>query len=675
MTKAEARTRLIKLRQAIDQYRYDYHVLDRATISPAALDSLKHELSQIESLFPDLITPDSPSQRVAGQPLPGFTKVRHTNRMWSLADAFSETELRDWDQRWRKLQPHAITDYLVDLKLDGLAINLRYDRGLLIQAATRGDGLVGEDVTLNVRTIEAVPLRLRTGDLPSGPAKQVATGTVEVRGEVVMLKHDFARLNKRQASLGQPVFANPRNVAAGSIRQLDARVAASRTLSFYAWELVTDLGQDTLADCYRLLTKLGLPVNPKAVVCHDLNHIIAVHRQVNAERDKLPFWIDGVVVKINMQTLYQQLGFVGKTPRAAVAWKFSAAQVTTVVKDIVVQVGRTGALTPVAHLEPVEVAGTTVSRATLHNADEVARLDVRVGDTVILQKAGDIIPEVVKVLHQLRPPATTSWVMPTHCPVCRSKTLRRQGEVATYCPNPACLAQHRESLYHFVSKKAFDITGLGPSTVDVLIEENLVKEPADFFHLQAKNLIGLPLFAELKSDKLIAAIKQARRVRLDRCIYALGIRHVGEQTAIDLAMHFGSLDKFITAAQVPEEIAKVKNIGPIVANSIHAWLSLKRHQKSWRNLIAEVKIQPMEKLTATPISGQTVVVTGTLDALSREEAEEAIRAAGGQVSSSVSAKTNLVVVGKEPGSKAARAAALGVRTINESEFLRLIREK
>ncbi len=669
LSKSEAERRLAQLRAAIDQYRYEYHVLDRQSISDAALDSLKRELTQLEERHPELITPDSPSQRIGGAPLLGFTKVPHSQRMNSLADVFSVDELRAWDERWRKLQPQGRTGYLIDLKLDGLAVNLRYDRGLFVQAATRGDGLVGEDVTRNVKTIEAVPLRLRTASL-SATHRRALTGIVEVRGEIVMLKKDFAALNRRQEKLGQLVFANPRNVAAGSIRQLDPSIAASRKLSFYAWELVSDLGQRTLSDAYDLLRRLGLPVNPRATTGASLDDIIRFHQQVFADRDRLPFWIDGIVVKVDDRRLYRDLGIVGKTPRAAVAWKFAAEQVTTVVEDIAVQVGRTGALTPVAHLRPVEVAGTTVARATLHNADEVARLNVRVGDTVVIQKAGDVIPDVVQVIMNLRPKTAPPWRMPIHCPVCRSAVHRRTGEVVAYCSNPKCPARERESLYHFVSKKAFDITGLGPSTVDVLIEEGLVKEPADFFHLQSDDLVGLPLFAEIKSEKLTAAVDSARRVRLDRFIYALGIRHVGEQTAIDLARYFGSIKQLMAAAAL--SIARVPNVGSVVAESIQAWFELTRNRKLVARLMREVRIMPMESLRHTPLFGKTVVITGSLATMSREEAEEAVRRAGGKTSGSVSAKTAYVVVGSEPGSKATKAKKLKVPTLAETEFKKLL---
>ncbi len=669
LTKVQARARLAVLRRAIDEYRYQYHVLDRLDISEAALDSLKHELAQLEEEYPDLVTADSPSQRVAGQVRPGFTKIRHQARMVSLADAFSREELEQWDQRWRKLRPSAKTEYLIDLKLDGLAMSLVYQNGVLIQAATRGDGQVGEDVTNNIKTIEAIPLSLRTIDLAATQKKLVA-GRVEIRGEVVMRKNEFEALNRRQVQAGEQVFANPRNVAAGSIRQLDPKITASRKLHFHAWELVTDFGLATLEEGYKLMMSLGLPVNPKRKVCATLEQVDAFHQSILRQRESLPFWIDGAVVKLNNRRLYDDLGLIGKTPRAAVAWKFTAEQATTIVEDIQVQVGRTGALTPVAHLRAVQVAGTTVARATLHNADEIARLDVRIGDTVIIQKAGDIIPNIMSVILKLRPAKSRPWAMPQRCPVCASPTRRTSREVAVYCSNQHCPARQREGLYHFVSKKALDINGLGPSTVDVLVEENLVHEPADFFSLTSNQLVGLPLFAELKSDKLVESIAAVKKVRLDRFIYALGIRHVGEQTAIDLSHHFSNLQKLMEATS--EDIAAVPNVGTVVAKSIYDWFNLNKNKSVVAHLLRHITLAAAPKAVSGKLGGKTVVVTGSLETMTREEAEEAIRAAGGKTASSVSAKTGYVVVGADPGSKADKAKTLGVTILSEEEFKKLV---
>lgn len=670
LSKSQAKKRLEHLRDVINDYRYQYHVLDREPISEAALDSLKHELTQIEVHYPDLITPDSPSQRVAGQPLPQFHKVTHRQRMFSLADVFSADELGAWDERWRKLRQAAKTEYLVDLKLDGLALSLVYDRGFLELGATRGDGFIGEDVTQNVRTIEAIPLRLRTSQLSSAAKKAVDSGRIEIRGEAVMPTKEFAALNKRQLAAGQPAFANPRNVTAGSIRQLDPKITASRHLDFFAWELVTDLGQTTLGQAYELMRAMGLKVNPRAKTCTTLADVAAAHQAIQQERAKLPFWIDGTVVKINDRQLYQDLGFVGKTPRAAVAWKFSAEQATTVVEDIVVQVGRTGALTPVAHLRPVQVAGTTVARATLHNADEIKRLDVRLGDTVIIQKAGDIIPEVVEVIMKLRPTGAKPWQMIKRCPVCRHPVSRKPGEVIHYCPNQRCPARQREHLYHFISRPAFDMTGLGPSTIDLLVEEGLVKQPADFYRLKADQLIGLPLFAEKKAKNLIEAIAARRRIPLDRFILALGIRHVGQETARQLAQHFRSLPAVMTASQ--EELRRADDIGDVVGASIVEYFSEPRHRQNVKDLLTYVTVTGTPPAVKGSLAGQTFVVTGTLKRMSRPEAEDKIHQAGGKASSSVSKKTSYVVVGENPGSKAAAAQRHQVPILTEEQFEKIL---
>ncbi|MBI4092619.1 MAG: NAD-dependent DNA ligase LigA [Candidatus Kerfeldbacteria bacterium] len=666
----QIRERAARLRKEIEHHRYLYHVLNRQEISEAALDSLKHEIKKLEDEHPEIITPDSPTQRVAGQPLPELKTVRHGQRMLSLEDAFSPAELQAWEKRWQKLAPHVKTSYLVDLKLDGLAISIVYSKGLLTGGSTRGDGVTGEDVTHNVRTIESLPIRLRLDDLAAGERRQVVTGDVEIRGEVVMPKRVFQELNDHQKKAERPVFANPRNVAAGSIRQLDPKLAAGRKLDFFAWELVTDLGQPTLKASYDLIRKLGVKVNPRAVVCDGVKEVAALHQRIGKQRDDLPFQIDGLVVKVNDRQLYQRLGVVGKAPRAAVAYKFAAEQATTVVEGIKVQVGRTGALTPVALFRPVQVAGTTVSRATLHNADEIARLDVRIGDTVVIAKAGDIIPDVVQVLKNLRPRHTKPFHMPRHCPVCQQPAVRRQGEAIHFCVNHRCPARRREGLYHFASKKALDIDGLGPSTIDALVDEGIVREPADFFHLRADQLQELPLFAEKKAANLITAIAKSHQVPLDRFLFGLGIRHVGEQTAIDLGQHFRSVDALIKATA--EEIADVPNIGSIVGESIVGFFQDPKNRKQVSRLRQILTIVPPQRPQSAKLKRKVVVVTGTLDQLSREEAHARIRAAGGTVGTSVTKKTTYLVAGENPGLKLEVAKKLGVQTIDEKTFLRMV---
>lgn len=664
------RARAEKLRREIEHHRYLYHVRNEQVISDAARDSLMHELHRLELEHPSLVTPDSPTQRVSGEAMPELAKVTHEHRMLSFEDVFSFEELAAWDVRWRKRVPDATTDYLVDLKLDGLAISLVFEKGLLVRGATRGDGTVGEDVTHNVRTIDAIPLRLSTEHLAPEIRQRVLGGTVEVRGEVVMPKKDFEALNRRQTKAGLPEFANPRNVAAGSIRQLDPKLAAARKLDFYAWELVTDLGQETIGESYALIRKLGVKVNPHTVVCTSLDEVQAFHERMYQEREKMDFWIDGVVVKVNQRRLFARLGIAGKAPRAAVAYKFPAEQVTTVVEDIRPQVGRTGALTPVAHLKPVQVAGTTVARATLHNMDEIERLDVRIGDTVIIQKAGDIIPDVVQTLVNLRPKHAKRFAMPRLCPVCRTPVKRKDGEVIMYCVNPTCPARQREGLYHFVSKKAFDIDGLGPQTIDVLMDEGLVSTAKDFFTMKEGQLVGLPLFAETKAANLIASIHAARRVPLNRFIYALGIRHVGEQTAIDIAHHFRTIQALMEADE--NTIAQVPNIGAVVARSIIHYFSSAHSKQLIREFERLLTILPPPKATSAVFADAAVVVTGTLHGMSREQAHERIRAAGGTVATSVGKKTSYLVAGEHPGSKLVQAQKLGVKVLSEDEFVRML---
>lgn len=664
------RERAEKLRQEIERHRYLYHVLDRQEISDAAVDSLKHELSQIEAEHPDLITSDSPTQRVGGEPIPELRSVRHQERMLSLNDVFSFDELMGWEQRWRKLSPRSATEYLVDLKLDGLAISLVYDRGSLALGATRGDGTTGEDVTHNVRTVESVPLRLRIEELKASERRIVEAGRVEIRGEIVMLKKDFERLNKEQARRGLPAFANPRNVAAGSVRQLDPKLAAQRRLTFYAWELVTDLGQRTIAQSYDLMKLLGIKVNPRHVTCSSIEEARSFHGRVERDRESLPFLVDGIVVKINDRRLYDRLGVSGKSPRAAAAYKFPAEQATSIVDDIRVQVGRTGALTPVANFRPVQLAGTTVCRATLHNAGEIDRLGVRIGDTVIIQKAGDIIPDVVGVLKNLRPRHARAFRMPDRCPVCRSVTHREKDGAITYCSNPHCPARERESLYHFASKRALDIDGLGPNTIDVLVDEGIVREPADFFALKAENLSGLPLFAEKKAENLVRSIRAVRKIPLSRFIFGLGILHVGEQTAIDLANHFRTMTALRNASL--EDLRSVPNIGDVVAKSIVRYFELSRNTQRLGRLLSYLTILPPPKPKSAKLSGKVVVVTGSLERISREEAHARIRAAGGTVGTSITEASSYLVVGEKPGSKLRDAELKGIPVISEDEFLRMV---
>lgn len=683
MDRQQAKQRIEKLRKVIDYHRYLYHVLNRQEISDAALDSLKHELYTLELKYPEFITPDSPTQRVAGSVLEGFAKVRHEVPMISLEDIFSEEELKDWQDYLKRLAPHHFSqksgegvDYFAELKIDGFAISLIYENGIFLAGATRGDGKVGEDVTQNLKTIESIPLSLEIrGKLPNKEiaknlSKLIDRGKIEIRGEVYMEKKAFEKFNEEQKKKGLPTFANPRNLAAGSIRQLDPKLAASRPLKFLAYDIITDFGQTRHSQEHRILTALGFKTDPGRE-CQSLEEIVEFWREKAKKRETLPFLIDGLVINLDDNSLFKKLGVVGKTPRGSRAFKFAPKQAATVIEDIKLQVGRTGAVTPVAHLRPVQVGGVTITRATLHNEDEIKRLGVKIGDTVIVGRAGDVIPDIVKVLPELRTGKEREFHFPKNCPVCEVKLERPESEVIWRCPNPNCGARKRESLYHFTSKKAFDIEGLGPKIIDQLIDENLISSASDLFELKEGDLIPLERFAEKKTQNIIEAIQNSKKIPLVRFIYALGIRHVGEETAISLANFFGGIDKLRRAFQ--EELEKIPDIGPEVSKSIYDWFKAKRNQKLIDDLIqAGVKILPPEKV-GKKLTGRTFVLTGTLETITREETKEKIRLLGGEISETVSKKTDYVVVGKGPGLKLVIAKKLGVKIIDESEFLKLIK--
>lgn len=680
MNKQQAKIRVEKLKAEINHHRYLYHVLDKQEISDAALDSLKHELDQLERQFPEFITADSPTQRVGGQPLAEFKKVIHKTPMLSLNDSFSEEEIADWETRIRKLVPPGYhLDYYAEIKMDGLAMSLVYRNGLLQHGSTRGDGKIGEDITQNLKTIEAIPLKLEIHHAKGVDsqvvkyAEKALKGEVEIRGEVYMTKKVFEKLNAQQEKKGESAFANPRNAAAGSVRQLDSKVTASRKLSFMAYELVADLGQKTHEEAHEIIKVLGLQPGTLNRYCKDIVAVNKYHEDIGKVRKNLPYWSDGIVVTANNIALFKRLGVVGKAPRGAMAYKYPAEQATTVVEDIKVQVGRTGTLTPVAHLKPVQVAGTTVKRATLHNMDQIERLDVKIGDTVIIQKAGEIIPEVVKVLANLRTGKEKKFHMPTRCPVCGSKVARRPGEVAYYCTNKKCFSIQQEGLHHFVAKPAFDIDGLGPKILEQLWNADLIRDAADLFDLQESDLEPLERFAEKSATNLVQAIQSARVVTLSRFINALGIRHVGEETAIDLARHFGTLDKLRKASL--EELERIPDVGGVVAKSIGDYFKDKVSAKLIDKILAKgVKVKHEETVKKkTGLTGKKIVVTGTLESMSREEAKARIREAGGDWVSSVSQHTDYVVAGAEPGSKYDKAKKLGVKIISEKEFLNLLK--
>ncbi|MBI3458978.1 NAD-dependent DNA ligase LigA [Candidatus Azambacteria bacterium] len=682
MSLKEIKIRIQKLREEINHHRYLYHVLDRQEISDAALDSLKHELGQWEKEYPEFITSDSPTQRVGGQPLDKFVKVNHQSPMLSLNDVFSQQELIDWEKRNIKIIPGSY-NYFGELKIDGFAVSLIYKNGIFHSGSTRGDGLVGEDVAQNLKTIESIPLKLtilskkeyQDNGIESGVYKNLVSkieeGEIEIRGEVYLTKDDFELINQEQKEKGLDLFANPRNIAAGSIRQLDSRLVTARHLNFLAYALVTDLGQTTHREEHQILRLIGFKTDNFAKVVNNKEEINLFWRDIMSHRDKLPYQIDGLVININDNQIFRNLGVVGKAPRGAIAYKFPAEEVTTIVEDIIIQVGRTGVLTPVACLRPVMINGALISRATLHNEDEIKRLELKVGDTVIVVRAGDVIPSVIKVLKNLRSGHEKEFVMPQKCPNCFQRIVKPEGEVNYRCLNKDCSAIQKEQIYHFVSKKAFNIVGLGPKIIDHFYDLGLIKDASDIFYLKKEDLEPLERFAEKSADNIIASIENSKKISLSRFIYALGIFHVGEETAIDLANYFNSLKKIQRASF--DEINALPDIGPVIAQSIHFWFQDEVNQKFLSRLfLAGIEIEnPILHPTNYKLQTKLFVLTGELESLSRDQAKEKIRALGGEISESVSKKTNYVVVGKNPGSKYTQAQKLNIKILNEEEFLKM----
>jgi DNA ligase (NAD+) len=696
MTKEEAKKRIEKLKEEINYHRYLYHVKDKIEISDAAWDSLKHELYGLEQEFPEFITKDSPTQRVGGEPLKKFQKVVHGERMLSLEDVFSPEEVGEWEVRIQKLTPHSKFDYFAELKMDGLAVSLVYRNGVLEVGSTRGDGKIGEDVTNNLKTIEAIPLRLR---IPT--EKEISEflqkfkdvdkekfrkkiknldGAIEVRGECFMPKKIFESLNREQRKNKLQEFANPRNIAAGSIRQLDPKITASRHLDFYGYNLLADFGHITHEQSHEILKLIGIKINPKYKYCVNLSEVENFQKHIGEIRGKLNYWIDGVVVTVNDNHLMEKLGIVGKAPRGSIAFKFPGEQVTTKVLDVRWQVGRTGAVTPVAVMEPVFLGGTTVQHATLHNPNEIKRLGLKIGDTVILEKAGDVIPKILEVLPRLRPRDAKPANPPAKCPVCKTELQRKKIEnkksgisAALYCVNKKCSSKNLELVIHFVSKKAFDIDGLGPKIVEKLMDEGLVATPADLFKITKSDLVDLERFAEKSAENVVESVAKAKETTLARLIYALGIEHIGEETAVDLANAFFSIENLVKAKY--EEIELASNIGTVVAKSVYDFFREEQNKKLIEDLKANgVKIIEMKKRTHLPLAGKTFVFTGEMESMSRDTAKEKVRELGGDPAGSVSKNTDFVVAGAEPGSKYDKAKKLGVKIIDEKEFLKMIKQ-
>ena len=681
MDKTEAKKRIEKLRKTIERYRYAYHVLNKSLISDAALDSLKKELFDLEQDFPGFVVPDSPTQRIGGKPLKEFQKVRHGTPMLSFNDAFSKEDMYAWLERLenylgRKIKQTERTFYC-ELKIDGLAIELEYEKGIFVRGSTRGDGSVGEDVTQNLKTVEAIPLKLEIGNW-----KLEIPERLIVRGEVFLTKKEFERINKEQKKKGEKVYANPRNIAAGSIRQLDPKITASRKLDSFQYDIVTDIGQKFHDDEHKFLKSFGCKINLHNQLAGTLEEVFRFHEYWSNHREKLPYEIDGIVVILNKNKEFEDAGVIGKAPRAAIAFKFAAREATTIIEDIQVQVGRTGSLTPVAVLKPVPVGGITISHATLHNADEIKRLDAQIGDTVIVTRAGDVIPKITRVLKDLRPKGAKEFQMPKRCPVDNSPVLR--DGVAYKCSNKNCGARHREQLYHFISRNAFNLDGLGPKIIDRFLDEGLISDAADIFSLKEGDIAVLERFGEKSARNIVEEVNVKRKISLPKFIYSLGILHIGEETSRLLADALLKIDPKISSPKEvleagleldQEKLFEVVDIGPAVAESILNYFRDSRNRNLLKRLdFAVVQIErQISRAQNQKLAGLSFVLTGSLESISRDAAKEKIRALSGDVSESVSKKTSYVVAGSEPGSKLDKAKRLGVRVLDEKEFLHILR--
>lgn len=662
MTSADAVKRAAKLRQTIADLRFRYHVTNDPTATDTVYSSLMDELRKLEEKFPAARDPNSPTRRVAGKPLAQFKKIKHATQQWSFDDAFTADDVRAFDERVKKLLGKERAEYICELKIDGLHLVLTYEKGKLITAATRGDGAVGEEVTENIKTIHSLPLVLPE------PISAV------IEGEVWMSTRIFEALNKERVTKGEAEFANPRNAAAGAIRQLDPKIAAARHLEAFLYDisLVKDgfTKPNTQAAELKLLARWGFQVNKDWQLCKNIDEVISFWKKWQKKKTNETFWVDGVVVKLNSAAGQSALGYTGKAPRWGIAFKFPAEEVATVVENVAWQVGRTKVITPVAHLRPVAVAGTTVTHATLHNLDEIKRLNLKIGDTVVLLKAGDVIPKIKSVIITLRDGTEKSIVPPKKCPVCEYPVERLVDEVAIYCTNKNCPASNKENLAHFVGRGAAEIDGLGEKIIAQLMDEGLVATAADIFYLTFEDLIGLDRFAEISAHKLIAAIQAGKKIPLAQFIFALGIRHVGEETAVAIARHTKNLENFL--ALTDEEAQKIAGIGEVVTKSAVAWVTAAVNQKQiQRMLAAGVKILPWHE-QAGPLTGRVFLFTGTLEKFSREEASAKARALGAAVADDLTSKVTDLVVGVNPGSKLAKAKKLGTRQLTESEFLRII---
>jgi DNA ligase (NAD+) len=662
-SKVQLHRKVEKLRDLIRYHEHRYYVLDEPEISDAGFDELMRELKYLEASNPELIVPDSPTQRVGGKPAEGFVTVEHALPMLSLDNAYTEAELREVDQRVREFAGSRPPQYVCELKIDGLSLSLIYEDGVLVRGVTRGDGTRGEDVTFNIKTIRSIPLRL-TDPLPH------RHGRLEVRGEAFFPLTSFSELNKEREEEGESRFANPRNAAAGTLRTLDPQIVASRNLDMFVYQCYADsqVPFETHAETLRWLKHAGFKVNPHWSLCWSIDAVLDFCKQWELKRDRLSYEIDGVVIKVNSVRLQQDMGATSKFPRWAVAYKFPARQATTQVKNILVQVGRTGALTPVAELEPVFLAGSTISRATLHNEDEIRRLGLKIGDFVLIEKGGDVIPKVVNVIESRRPASAQDFTMPRRCPVCSGEVYRPEGEAVSRCANVACPAQVKESLLHFSARKAMKIEGLGEALVDQLVDKGLVKDPADLYRLTLDDLLALDRMGKKSSMNLLSQIEASKQNELARVVFGLGIRHVGERTAQILTHHFQSIDRLSQASQ--QELEEVFEVGPIVAESIYRFFSQNENRAvigKLRSAGVNMELKQQARKSSS-LQGKQFVLTGKLPSLSREQAAALIEQHGGRVTASVSKKTDYVLAGEEAGSKLEKATALGVPVIDEPAF-------
>jgi DNA ligase (NAD+) len=681
MDRNEAQKRLKILRKEIDDHRFRYNVLDNPVISDAAYDSLFHELVGIEEKYPDLITADSPSQRVGAKPANKFEKVRHDSRMLSINDVFNFDELDKWQERLFKLGSKSKIEsagYFVELKMDGLAVSLIYEKGVLAQGATRGDGIIGENVTNNLKTIDSIPLNIsfhrKNNNLICHQAlKKILNGRFEVRGEAFLSTKDFQKLNDEREKNGLSKYANPRNIAAGSIRQLDSKVTAERDLDFFVYSISSKVGLERHHEEHELAECLGFKINKKNKHCKNLDDVKEYLKHWEKEKPNLPYQTDGIVIIVNDKKEFERLGVVGKASRGMIAYKFAAEEATSKILDIRVQVGRTGKLTPVAIMEPTLVAGSTVSRATLHNADEIARKDIRIGDTVVIRKAGDVIPEVVEPIKNMRTGEEKKFVVPKKCPICGGTVVKKNEEVDWYCADRNCLVREKRQLEFFVSKNAFNIEGLGPKIIEQLINEGLVKDSADIFELTEGDLKPLERFADKSTENLIEAIGRSKEISLERFLYALGIRYVGSETAREIAEQFGTIEKILNLKKA--DLRALYGIGEVVGTSFENFFSKKENQKLIRRLQElGVKIKTYHSpVVSKKLLDKSFVITGSLKSMPRDDAHKKIVQFGGKVSSSITSKTNFLIVGDEPGSKLEKAKRFRTTILDEKKFLGMIK--